>query len=201
MVDLAIWILIAFGVLAGIVRPAIQLIRTGRTGLILLPRGVGPVGWVSSILLTAGSALVVVSVIRVKRGSLHRIGALDVGVLHGLGIVLAVLGVLLVFLAQLRMGDSWRFGVNEAERTELVTGGWFSVVRNPIYAGIFAAIAGFALMVPTWLGFLGVGVLAVGLEVLVRAVEEPYLVRSHGDEYRSYASRVGRFLPGIGRLT
>jgi protein-S-isoprenylcysteine O-methyltransferase Ste14 len=31
-------------------------------------------------------------------------------------------------------------------------------------------------------------------------VEEPYLVRSHGDEYRRYASRVGRFLPGVGRF-
>jgi len=34
----------------------------------------------------------------------------------------------------------------------------------------------------------------------VRAVEEPYLLDTHGDAYRGYATRVGRFLPGVGRL-
>jgi protein-S-isoprenylcysteine O-methyltransferase Ste14 len=34
----------------------------------------------------------------------------------------------------------------------------------------------------------------------VRALEEPYLARLHGDVYRSYAARTGRFLPGIGRM-
>jgi protein-S-isoprenylcysteine O-methyltransferase Ste14 len=35
-------------------------------------------------------------------------------------------------LAQLAMGDSWRIGVDESEKTELVTAGPFAVVRNPI---------------------------------------------------------------------
>lgn len=39
----------------------------------------------------------------------------------------------------------------------------------------------------------------VGLELQVRFVEEPYLLRTHAT-YASYASRVGRFLPGLGRL-
>jgi protein-S-isoprenylcysteine O-methyltransferase Ste14 len=44
-------------------------------------------------------------------------------------------------------------------------------------------------------------VITLALELQVRAVEEPYLIRSHGDAYRAYAARVGRFLPGIGRLS
>ena len=43
-------------------------------------------------------------------------------------------------------------------------------------------------------------VIALGLELQVRAVEEPYLLRTHGDAYRAYAARVGRFLPGVGRF-
>jgi protein-S-isoprenylcysteine O-methyltransferase Ste14 len=35
----------------------------------------------------------------------------------------------------------------------------------------------------------------------VRGAEEPYLLRVHGDAYRCYAARAGRFVPGIGRLT
>ena len=40
----------------------------------------------------------------------------------------------------------------------------------------------------------------IALEIQVRLVEEPYLLRQHGDAYRNYAARVGRFVPGLGRL-
>jgi protein-S-isoprenylcysteine O-methyltransferase Ste14 len=45
-----------------------------------------------------------------------------------------------------------------------------------------------------------VAVLLVSIQVQVRAVEEPYLLRVHGPAYADYAARVGRFLPGVGRL-
>ena len=41
--------------------------------------------------------------------------------------------------------------------------------------------------------------LVTALEIQVRVVEEPYLARTHGDAYRSYAERTGRFVPGLGR--
>jgi hypothetical protein len=41
--------------------------------------------------------------------------------------------------------------------------------------------------------------LLLAVELQVRFVEEPYLVRVHGDAYTAYSARVGRFLPGIGR--
>src|SRR5437667_3994671 len=124
--------LAAFGISALVLRPAIQLIRTGRTGLIGLRRGIGPLGLLGAVLFNGGIFMGVLSVIRVHRGSLGTIGALDVGALHGFGIPLAAAGGLTVFLAQIDMGASWRVGVDEKERTELVTGGWFSIVRNPI---------------------------------------------------------------------
>lgn len=40
--------------------------------------------------------------------------------------------------------------------------------------------------------------LLAAIEVQVRAVEEPYLVRTHGTTYVRYAERVGRFLPQLG---
>jgi protein-S-isoprenylcysteine O-methyltransferase Ste14 len=39
-----------------------------------------------------------------------------------------------------------------------------------------------------------------GMQVQVRAVEEPYLSLAHGEAYARYAARVGRFLPGVGRI-
>jgi protein-S-isoprenylcysteine O-methyltransferase Ste14 len=32
-------------------------------------------------------------------------------------------------------------------------------------------------------------------------VEEPYLRTTHGPAYADYASRVGRFIPGIGKAS
>jgi protein-S-isoprenylcysteine O-methyltransferase Ste14 len=200
MATLAIWMLIGFGVLTVLVRVAIQLAQTGRTGLVGFARGAGPLGWLSGLLFGGGMALGVVSIVRVRNDSLDTIGSLDVGGVHALGIVLASAAGLAVFFAQLGMGASWRIGVNKEERTDLVTSGWFSVIRNPIYTAMIVGWLGFAFLVPTWLGFAAPVVIALGLELQVRAVEEPYLTRTHGEQYRSYGARVGRFVPGIGRF-
>jgi protein-S-isoprenylcysteine O-methyltransferase Ste14 len=197
---LAIWMLIAFGVLAFGVRIAIQLRTTGKTGLIGLREGAGLVDWLSGTLFVGGMAIGVASPILVLNDTLDPISGLDVDGLHVIGILLAASGGLAVFAAQLGMGESWRIGVSDEERTDLITGGWFSLCRNPIYTSMIVGWLGLALIVPTWLAIAAVATIAAALELQVRFVEEPYLVRTHGEAYRAYASRVGRFLPGIGRL-
>jgi protein-S-isoprenylcysteine O-methyltransferase Ste14 len=200
MATLAAWMLAGFVVLTLGVRVAIQLIRTGRTGLVGLRRGAGLTEWLSGILFIGGMAIGVVSLQLVLQDSLDPIEALDTTAVHVVGIVLAGSGGVAVFLAQLGMGASWRIGVSEDQDTALVTTGWFAIVRNPIYTAMIVGWTGFALIVPTWLGIAAVFVIAAGLELQVRAVEEPYLVRTHGAAYRAYTARVGRFVPVIGRL-
>jgi len=201
MAKLAAAMLVVFVVLTLFVRVAIQLRQTGMTGLIGLRKGAGVLDWLSGLLFIGGMALAVVSIQMVLQDDLDPIGALDVDVLHVVGIVLAALGGIAVFLAQLGMGENWRIGVSDEQRTDLVTGGWFSVCRNPIYAAMIVGWIGFTLMVPTWLSFVAVVVIAAGLELQVRVVEEPHLLRTHGNEYRRYAARVGRFLPWVGRFS
>jgi protein-S-isoprenylcysteine O-methyltransferase Ste14 len=72
-------------------------------------------------------------------------------------------------------------------------------VRNPIFSAMTVATLGLALLAPNILSWLALAALVAGLEIHVRLVEEPYLTRTHGDDYRRYASRTGRFLPVIGR--
>ena len=91
-------------------------------------------------------------------------------------------------------------GTDPAERTELVTGGVFSLCRNPIYTFMLIAWTGLALLVPTWLSIASVPAGIVAFEVQVRLVEEPFLFRTHGRAFIDYATRVGRFVPGVGRL-
>lgn len=201
MPTLAAWMLGGFAVLTLGVRVLIQLRTTGETGLIGLRGGAGVLDWLSGILFIGGMAMGVLSVTLVLQGSLGTIDAIDSTRLNVIGIVLAAAGGTAVFLAQLGMGASWRIGVSEDQDTDLVTTGWFSLVRNPIYSAMIVGWTGFALLVPTWLSIGAVFVISAGLELQVRSVEEPYLIRTHGEPYRAYAARVGRFLPGVGRFT
>ena len=117
--------------------------------------------------------MAIVSLQLVLQDALDPIDAVDVDVLHALGIVLAALGGLSVFAAQLGMGENWRVGVSDEQGTDLVTGGWFSLCRNPIYAAMIVGWTGFALMVPTWLAFAAVVVIVLGLELQGEQLEFP----------------------------
>ncbi|HYP56098.1 MAG TPA: isoprenylcysteine carboxylmethyltransferase family protein [Solirubrobacterales bacterium] len=128
------------------------------------------------------------------------IGALDGLPAHAAGIALALVGIVATFVAQSAMGDAWRIGVEAEERTSLVTDGPFALVRNPIFAAMAPTALGLALMVPSVVALLGLVALLVALELQVRLVEEPHLLRAHGAAYADYAGRVGRFLPGVGLL-
>jgi len=132
---------------------------------------------------------------------LEPIAALDVTAIHVAGLVLALGGISATFYAQVAMGTSWRIGVDPNERTQLVTAGPFAVVRNPIFAAMLPTALGLTLLVPSWVAIAGLLGLLVALELQVRVVEEPYLLQVHGRTYAAYAATVGRFLPGVGRLT
>jgi protein-S-isoprenylcysteine O-methyltransferase Ste14 len=133
-----------------------------------------------------------------------RLGPAPLGVLpapsavHALGIALLAGSIGLAMVAQRQMGASWRIGI-DAEPTALVTRGLYGVVRNPIYTALLAGFAGVALLTPscwTWLG----AAQAMFVVALQARLEEEHMARMHGEAFRTYAARVGRFWPGIGRL-
>jgi protein-S-isoprenylcysteine O-methyltransferase Ste14 len=123
----------------------------------------------------------------------------DTDWLAGLGLALSVLGLAALLWSQSSMGDSLRIGVDPSERTALVTGGPFRWVRNPIYSAMLVYVTGVAMLVPNLAGLVALALLALGLDLHVRLVEEPYLAATHGTSYGRYAARVGRFVPGVGR--
>lgn len=115
------------------------------------------------------------------------------------GVAGCVLGAVITLVAQLHMGESWRIGVDPGERTQLVTGGLFRYVRNPIFTGMGLFVFGQALLVPNVVVLAALGAGLAALQVQVRRVEEPYLVASHGQTYRDWAALRGRFVPGLGK--
>jgi protein-S-isoprenylcysteine O-methyltransferase Ste14 len=116
------------------------------------------------------------------------------------GTAVAAVAILAMFAAQVDLGASWRIGIEPEARPGLVTTGWYSFCRNPIYLFWLLVLAGFALVVPT----AGALALFVGAFLGARRtvfLEEAYLTTTYGREFLEYASKVGRFLPRIGRLT
>lgn len=190
-----VWFALAFGV-----RIALQVRRTGSTGVRGLDRDAPPPEWFAGALFVTSLAAGAAAPLLALLGVVEPIGALDGGAAHLLGIALTLAGIGATFAAQLAMGDSWRIGVESEERTDLVTDGLFALVRNPIYSAMLPTALGLALLVPSAIALLAFAALVVALELQVRVVEEPYLIRTHGDEYADYGARVGRFVPGIGLL-
>jgi protein-S-isoprenylcysteine O-methyltransferase Ste14 len=182
------------------VRIAVQAVRTGSTGVNFIGGGAGSLEWLAGGLFALAVTLGAAAPVLALTGVLEPIPALDGAVGHAIGIGLAVAGIALTFAAQLAMGDSWRIGVDEEERTDLVTDGPFAIVRNPIYGAMIPGVLGLALMVPSVVAIAAFTTAVVGLELQVRFVEEPHLLRTHGISYAEYASRVGRFVPGVGYL-
>ena len=199
MPDLALALLAVYGAVAVGLRLLVQLRRTGSTGFKGISGAPGSAEWVSGMLFATAVALVAAGTALHAAGALDQTGALGGELGYAIGAVLAVAGILATVGAQFAMGDAWRIGVDPSERTELVTDGPFSVVRNPIYSAMVACFVGIALLAPNVVTVAGAVALVVALELQTRIVEEPYLAREHGEAYVAYAARVGRFLPKIGR--
>jgi protein-S-isoprenylcysteine O-methyltransferase Ste14 len=191
---------LAFLVLAFGLRTVVQMTRTGSTGFRLLPRSAPFSERFGVVLLLVAGVLSFLGTLFEATGTLDPVGLLDETAVRLAGAAAAAAGLAVTVVAQFNMGTSWRVGVDPSEVTELVTGGLFRYVRNPIFLGMLLFWAGVAFVAPNMLCLVAPLAGLAGMEVQVRLVEEPYLREVHGYRYLRYASRAGRFFPGIGRI-
>ena len=193
-------IYVLFGLLAFLGRGWLQYRRTGDHGFRGLSGRIGSIEWFGGVLLTLGILAGLVAFVVDLRGGASSVRQVLPDAVRLVGLALMVLGVVFTLVAQMEMGASWRVGVQSTEVTALVTTGLFRCVRNPIFAAMLAVLLGVLLTVPNIISGLAFLAALAGIELQVRKVEEPYLIRVHGERYLSYASRVGRFVPGLGRI-
>jgi len=184
-------------------RTWVQLRRYGSSGIVLFRSGrLGQhlreaLFVVLAVALLAEAALAAVAPRRLP--GLVPLAPATAAVLRATGTVMVLGATALMLAAQLDLGASWRVGIDEGARPGLVTGGLYRYSRNPIYVAMLTALLGFALLLPSWISLgllIGAG---LGIRRHVRD-EAAYLARTYGEEYRRYAARVGRFVPGVGRL-
>lgn len=197
MAALYLILLVGWLALVGAVRSAIHLRRSGTVPLrVDDPRGAPQ--WWARVLATAGLVAAIGAPLADVAG-VEPLGPRGHPAAVVAGVLLVVVGTVGTLWAQSTMGDSWRADVDPEARTELVVDGPFRRVRNPIIVGTALTAAGLAAILPNPLTAAMLVLFVTTWEVQIRLVEEPYLARVHGDRYRSYAARTGRFVPGIGR--
>jgi len=110
-----------------------------------------------------------------------------------IGWALLILSLVLIWFAQTNMKDSWRIGIDEKNKTELVTDGFFAISRNPIFLGIMIANVGLFLVLPNAFTMLIIALSTVSVNTQIR-LEEEFLLREFGEEYKTYKDKVRRWI-------
>ncbi|WP_079241580.1 methyltransferase family protein [Chryseobacterium indologenes] len=125
--------------------------------------------------------------------SAFKINVLEYDLFQYTGIILMIVAFIWVIIAQLQMKNSWRIGIDNTMKTDLIIHGLFRFSRNPIFLGITISLVGFFLVFPTViaLAFLLTG--SILMQIQIR-LEEEYLLKEHGQIYVTYKKKVKRML-------
>jgi protein-S-isoprenylcysteine O-methyltransferase Ste14 len=114
-----------------------------------------------------------------------------------LGTLVFAVSLFLFYLVHKQLGKNWSVTLEIREQHALVTSGLYQYVRHPMYTAFWLWAIAQALLLPNWVagpaGLVGFGT----LYFLRIGHEERMMVERFGDEYRAYAARTKRLIPGV----
>ena len=108
------------------------------------------------------------------------------------GFCVGILGDAIFLLSVLCMKDSWRAGIPDKDKTELVTTGIYRFSRNPAFLGFDLMYVGVLLLYGNLLtlSFSAFAIVMLHLQILQ---EERYLMNTFGAPYQEYCRHVSRY--------
>lgn len=115
-------------------------------------------------------------------------------ILRVIGALFSIMGTVIFIIAVHTMHDSWRAGVSETDKTELVTDGIYKISRNPAFLGFDLLYIGTLVMffnIPLCI-FTVFAVTMYHLQIV--NVEEDFLIVMFGKEYLQYKKKVCRYI-------
>jgi protein-S-isoprenylcysteine O-methyltransferase Ste14 len=115
---------------------------------------------------------------------------------RGAGLALTAIAFVLRLGPMVQLGRRFTPVVTRLPEHRLETGGFYGRLRHPSYLGMILLILGLALVFRSVVGLALVPVF-VALLVWRMHVEERFLLEQFGDEYRAFAARRARLLPGV----
>ena len=108
------------------------------------------------------------------------------------GFCVGILGDAIFLLSVLCMKDSWRAGIPDKDKTELVTTGIYRFSRNPAFLGFDLMYVSVLLLYGNLLtlSFSAFAIVMLHLQILQ---EERYLMNTFGAPYQEYCRHVFRY--------
>lgn len=110
-----------------------------------------------------------------------------------IGWSLLIISLVWVWVSQSQMAASWRIGIDQKNKSELVTKGLFSISRNPIFFGIMIANVGLFLVIPNAFTLLIISLSSLSINTQIR-LEEEFLKGEFGEKYIKYCKKVRRWI-------
>jgi protein-S-isoprenylcysteine O-methyltransferase Ste14 len=147
-----------------------------------------------AFVLVAAQIVLLAALVLLPHGTLWPVGAVALAIV----IVLVLTGAAVAVLGATGLGPALTASPIPRKNASLVTNGIYGVVRNPIYTGLLVGGLGLVVFgsslwhIVTWLALL--------VLLAAKARWEERMLRARHPEFDQYAARVGRFLPGVGRL-
>jgi protein-S-isoprenylcysteine O-methyltransferase Ste14 len=114
-----------------------------------------------------------------------------------IGLAVLAVGVALRTWAILTLGRLFKFVVVIQEGHRVVAVGPYRLLRHPSYTGGLLAFLGVGVALDSWLSVLAIVLIPLAAILVRIRVEEAELARALGPEYRSYAGRTRRLVPGL----
>lgn len=154
--------------------------------------GKGKTGFVKWIELTMKVATILVPVAEVISICMNTTCLPTV--VRGIGFAFAICGDVVFMISVWTMRDSWRAGVSETDKTELVTNGIYQISRNPAFLGFDLVYIGILMMFFNWVLFAVSAFAMLMFHLQIVNVEEDFLVAAFGDAYVDYKNKVNRYI-------
>ncbi len=111
-----------------------------------------------------------------------------------IGAIIGAIGVTIFIISVVTMKDSWRAGISEKEKTELVTVGIYQISRNPAFVGFDLLYIGILCMFFNWWLFVVSLFAMIMFHLQIVNVEEDFLITAFGNEYLAYRNKVCRYI-------
>ncbi|GEM_PF-186736 len=175
----------------------LKMISQRRKGIKTDQIGKGKIGFTKVIEITMKIVTYIVPFIEVISIAMNKTAF--AAPVRGIGACIAVIGVGVFIISVLTMQDSWRAGVSNTDRTELVTKGIYQISRNPAFLGFDLVYIGMICMFFNWpLLFVSIWAMVM-FHLQIRNVEEVFLLEAFGEAYLNYKNKVCRYIGRKGK--
>ena len=113
------------------------------------------------------------------------------------GLALILIGIAIRWTAIATLKRYFTVDVAIAKDHKVIDHGIYGIIRHPSYTGTLLSTLGLGFAFVNWLSLAACIVFPIAAFAYRIAVEERALTDALGDEYRTYAARTKRLIPGV----